>query len=48
LAQYAELLPQRAVSFALSEGPWDLTVAAHGSLSCTQALKVLNEQGKLN
>ena len=27
--------------------PWSLTVAAHGSLNCTQALKVLNEQGKL-
>ena len=47
LTAYAERMPQRLAPLVPSEEPWSLTVAAHGSLSCTQALKVLNEQGKL-
>ena len=39
--------PQRAIPAATLHEPWSMTVTAHGSLNCTQALKVLNEQGKL-
>jgi hypothetical protein len=38
--------PQRAIPAAPLHEPWSVAVAAHGSLNCTQALKVLNEQGK--
>ena len=44
----AKPLRQHATSPARIHEPWSLTVAAHGSLNCTQALKVLNEQGKLS
>ncbi len=46
-APYAGSIPQHATPVATIREPWSLTVAAHGSLNCTQALKVLNEQGKL-
>ena len=46
-APYAGPIPQHATPVAPIREPWSLTVAAHGSLNCTQALKVLNEQGKL-
>jgi uncharacterized protein involved in exopolysaccharide biosynthesis len=47
-APRAEPVPQRATSLAPPEEPWSLAVTAHGSLNCTQALKVLNEQGKFS
>ncbi len=48
LVRYAEPAPQNATPVAPIDEPWSLTVAAHGSLNCTQALKVLNEQGKFS
>jgi uncharacterized protein involved in exopolysaccharide biosynthesis len=48
VAPYAMAGPQHADPLAPIEEPWSLTVAAHGSLNCTQALKVLNEQGKFS
>ena len=47
LVRYAECMPQTATPVTPIVEPWSMTVAAHGSLNCTQALKVLNEQGKL-
>lgn len=48
LAPHAEPVPQRASASAPDEEPWSLAVTAHGScLNCTQALKVLNGNGKL-
>ncbi len=47
-APAAEPLPQHETSLTPFEQPWSLAVAAHGSLNCTQALKVLNEQGKFS
>ena len=47
LAPCAEPASHNATPVGPLHGPWSLTVAAHGSLNCTQALKVLNEQGKL-
>jgi polysaccharide biosynthesis transport protein len=38
---------QPVTSLAAAREPWSMSVAAHGSLNCTQALKVLHEQGKL-
>ena len=40
--------PQNATPLARKHEPWSLTVAANGSLNCTQALKILYEQGKLS
>ena len=48
LASSAAAVPQHATPLAPIDGPWSMTVAAHGSLNCTQALKVLNEQGKFS
>ena len=48
LSPYAEPVSRRATSLVPREEPWSLTVAAHGSLNCTQALKLLNEQGKFS
>jgi uncharacterized protein involved in exopolysaccharide biosynthesis len=47
LAPCAEPASHNATPVGPLHGPWGLTVAAHGSLNCTQALKVLDEQGKL-
>jgi uncharacterized protein involved in exopolysaccharide biosynthesis len=47
LAPNAASLPQHANPLAPIHEPWSLAVAAHGSLNCTQALKILSEQGKL-
>ena len=30
------------------DGPPNSTFSVHGSLTCTQALKVLNQRGKVN
>jgi len=48
LAPHAETVLQHATPLAPFEEPWSLAVAAHGSLNCTQALKVLHEQGKFS
>src|SRR5208282_3316851 len=49
MAPYAEPMPPPVTPSAPICEPWSMTVAAHGSrLNCTQALRVLNEQGKLN
>ncbi len=40
--------PQHATPRVPILEPSSLTVAAHGSLNCTKALKVLNDQGKLS
>ena len=39
---------QAGAAAASPAEPWSMTVAAHGSLNCTQALKVLDEQGKFS
>ncbi|MEI8372648.1 MAG: Wzz/FepE/Etk N-terminal domain-containing protein [Planctomycetota bacterium] len=48
LSPYAEPVSHRTSSLTPTHEPWSLTVAAHGSLNCTQALKLLNEQGKFS
>ncbi|MGO9112279.1 MAG: Wzz/FepE/Etk N-terminal domain-containing protein [Thermoguttaceae bacterium] len=48
LTRHTETVLQHATALAPIAEPWSLVVAAHGSLNCTQALKVLNEQGKLS
>jgi len=48
LVPYAVRGSQQITPLAPIHEPWSLTVAAHGSLNCTQALKLLNEQGKFS
>ena len=48
LPPYAVPIPQQAAALPPRGEPWSKTVATHGSLNCTRALKVLNEQGKLS
>jgi len=48
LAPRAEPAAQRASSLSPFEEPCSLTVAAHGSVNCTRALKILDEQGKFS
>ena len=48
LVPYAQSMPQPVPPLAALREPWSLEVAAHGSLNCTQALKVLSEQGKFS
>jgi len=45
---YKAPAPQHARPSAPIHEPWSVTGTGHGSLNCTQALKVLNEQGKFN
>jgi uncharacterized protein involved in exopolysaccharide biosynthesis len=47
-APYGKDLPQPATPSSPITTPWSLEVAAHGSLNCTQALKILNNQGVFN
>jgi uncharacterized protein involved in exopolysaccharide biosynthesis len=48
LVSYAEPAPRNAAPLVQNREPWRRAVAVRSGLNCTQALKVLNQQGKLS